>query len=272
VSLTLLRTAENLHNPKDKKRAMKNLFFLCLFLFSLLSLRGQISAEQITISEFLKLYPDSGGYANGVTIILKEGQWVEHYIDSSMTRTKVNIGNTTNSFMLGLHFEKKVGSYIDNKKEGIWTEYYSSGYENKITWERRSTINYKNGLKDGEEIMYQGYGEYQTPSIVRRFKDGIENGNGMVYDLNYPYLLSYSYFVSNGILDGSFINYHTNGQRWNEIIYKEGKAMEVLFNYDRAGKPQNKGTLKNGNGTIIRYDEEGKEIEVMNFSNGIQIN
>ena len=79
------------------------------------------------------------------------------------------------------------------------------------------------------------------------------------------------FYLNDTLPDGVFTTYHANGQRWSEMIYKEGKGWEILFNYDQTGEPQNQGTLKNGNGTVILYNEDGKETAIMTFNNGIEI-
>lgn len=51
--------------------------------------------------------------------------------------------------------------------------------------------------------------------------------------------------------------YYSNGNIWQETVIEKGKIMEVLFNLDKNGKEQFKGTLKAGNGTIRYYHEDG---------------
>jgi antitoxin component YwqK of YwqJK toxin-antitoxin module len=240
------------------------LSFFCLFIITLV-------CAQITPTAFFAQFPDSGRFANGVAKTIKEGEWVEYSIDSSMAGGKAYFGNSGNSMTFGIDFIKKKGNYSNNKKDGIWTEFHSSNYGTSVSWERWSTTTFKNGIKEGEEIIYQGYGEDQKPLIIRHFQSGIENGDELVYNSNFPYLLLASYTVSNGQYNGSYKYYHSNGTLWTEIIYENGKEMEVLYNNDRNGKPQEKGTLKNGNGTIIHYDENGNQTEILNFKNGVEI-
>lgn len=61
--------------------------------------------------------------------------------------------------------------------------------------------------------------------------------------------------------------YHENGNLWQEIVIQNNKYIEVLCNYDKNGLSQDKGTLKNGNGTIKYYTEKGElatEVEIKN--------
>ncbi|OSZ80930.1 hypothetical protein CAP36_06735 [Chitinophagaceae bacterium IBVUCB2] len=75
----------------------------------------------------------------------------------------------------------------------------------------------------------------------------------------------------NGDFDGSNKYYHENGQLWNEIIYKGGKHWKVISNYKKNGDTRSPGTLTNGNGTIIYYNEDGSIRETLNFINGIEV-
>jgi antitoxin component YwqK of YwqJK toxin-antitoxin module len=244
---------------------VKAKILLITFLISASSMYGQIS-----VSEFMSQFPDSGQYVTGSTII-KNGVWVEYSIDSSLSRTTATFANSGRSMVFGFSFVKKTGSYSNGKKNGLWTAYSSSNFDNNVSWERKSTTFYKDDLKDGEEIFYQGFGEFQKPLIIQHYRNGIEDGKGMIYDLNYPYLLKTSYFVSNGLLNGSYKYYHSNGQLWTELIFSNGKEMEVVSNYDRNGKAQQKGTLKDGNGTVILYDEDGKQTQILEFKDGVEV-
>lgn len=66
--------------------------------------------------------------------------------------------------------------------------------------------------------------------------------------------------------------FYPNGALWQEKIVKNLKTLEVLCNYDKNGKHQEKGTLKNGDGTIIFYNEEGMLWYTSEFKNGVEIN
>jgi antitoxin component YwqK of YwqJK toxin-antitoxin module len=74
----------------------------------------------------------------------------------------------------------------------------------------------------------------------------------------------------NGEFDGSNKYYYPNGQLWNEIIFKEGKYWKVVSNFTEAGKSRNPGTLSNGNGTVIYYNEDGTIRETIKYVNGVK--
>ena len=62
--------------------------------------------------------------------------------------------------------------------------------------------------------------------------------------------------------------YHTNGQLYQVLFYKEGKLMDILSCFDGNGKSLDKGTLANGNGTINEYDMDGTLIKQVNYIDG----
>ena len=62
--------------------------------------------------------------------------------------------------------------------------------------------------------------------------------------------------------------YYPNGQLWIEQIYKEGKSWTVVANYTESGQKRDAGTLKNGNGTVIFYNEDGSVRDVLTYVDG----
>lgn len=70
---------------------------------------------------------------------------------------------------------------------------------------------------------------------------------------------------------GSRKYYYPTGKLWVEYFFKEGKLWNVIGNYDEKGQKRNPGTLKNGNGTIILYNDDGSVREVVKHKNGIEI-
>jgi hypothetical protein len=63
------------------------------------------------------------------------------------------------------------------------------------------------------------------------------------------------------------INYN-DGKIWSERVYRNGVPWTVLSNFNNEGKPQEKGSLKDGNGTLYIYDEKSKLIEIITYENG----
>lgn len=69
--------------------------------------------------------------------------------------------------------------------------------------------------------------------------------------------------------NGKYTFKYEDGKIWSEVIYKDGFPWEVLSNYNRNGVLQEKGTLKNGNGTLFIYDKEGKLMYIFHHKNGL---
>jgi antitoxin component YwqK of YwqJK toxin-antitoxin module len=284
---------------------------------------------------------DSGAYSGN----LKEGVWVEYSIDSSNSnqKVKVMIGDKSFDYNPGPTLIKQTGTYKKNKRTGSWITYNSTDTELPVSWSRKILTAYNDGLKNGEEITYQGWGdEYQRPLQVSHFSNGIENGERLFYHDEKPYNLKWHFNVKNGkeistneydesgnikwakndtllysikgvylkqydqksdisqegfyvndstvegpwkeyypngkiksvttykngLQNGSFKYYYESGQLWTERIYKDDRLMDVISNFNSAGKPNKLGTLKNGTGSVIIYDEKGNITGVKQFRNG----
>ncbi|PCJ89706.1 MAG: hypothetical protein COA57_01455 [Flavobacteriales bacterium] len=67
---------------------------------------------------------------------------------------------------------------------------------------------------------------------------------------------------------GVVVYYHDNGKIWSELLFKNGKEWKVISNYDSNGKPMEKGTLNNGNGTRYEYDKEGELVFIQHYESG----
>lgn len=65
--------------------------------------------------------------------------------------------------------------------------------------------------------------------------------------------------------------YHSNGRIWSEVFYKNGILWTVFSNYNSNGEKVEKGTLKDGSGTLYRYNEDGNLLFIQTFKNGVQI-
>lgn len=61
---------------------------------------------------------------------------------------------------------------------------------------------------------------------------------------------------------------YENEKIWSEVKYKNGNPFTVISNFKQSGRLQEKGTLKNGNGTRYIYDEKGRLISIIHYQNG----
>jgi antitoxin component YwqK of YwqJK toxin-antitoxin module len=55
-----------------------------------------------------------------------------------------------------------------------------------------------------------------------------------------------------------------------EEVYKDGLHWEVIANFAENGARKDAGTLRNGNGATIYYNEDGSVREVATFVNGVR--
>jgi len=73
---------------------------------------------------------------------------------------------------------------------------------------------------------------------------------------------------SNGKEDSLQTIHFENGQIWTQRIYKNGTIWEVLSNFNQQGTPMEKGTLKDGTGTLYLYDENAILLKIEYYENG----
>lgn len=289
----------------------------------------------------IKQFPDSGRIENG----MKEGLWVEYSIDSSLM--KLNISYKTGDHSTAINgnaiLHKSIGNYSKNNKEGIWKLFESFDKKTPYYWNEKSSTNYLNDKKDGEEITYMGFGKDKEPLIILNWKRDTLNGICKIWDANYSHKLinysiaimgkvhtieayyqngqtmyknvnttikgkqgqmCYGYYESgklkskcfyfndeplgqyytylengkiesianyeDGKLNGDYKYYYDNGQLWTEEIFKNDNLMEILSNYNKKGKLQEKGSIKNGTGTVYNYDSDGKLLAIYNYIDGKQ--
>jgi antitoxin component YwqK of YwqJK toxin-antitoxin module len=123
--------------------------------------------------------------------------------------------------------------FFTDTTKTIKREYFPSG---KI----RSEISLLNGIPDGPSKKYY------------------ENGN-----------TEDEVVFSNGMLNGVRIYYYPDGKKWIEEEYKNDKHWTLIANYNSKGDKRNGGTLKNGNGTLIFYEDDYTIRETVLFVNGV---
>jgi len=172
-------------------------------------------------------------------------------------------------------------TYETDKLNGEWREYNLKGI--LVT-----SKNYKNdslaGIAkdywiDGKTVLKEReYFNGASKYLKREFQNGklaeefmIENnkpnGEGKRF---YPsgIIKSRAYF-KNGMLDGLSTYYYPDGKPWIEEIFKNGLKWTVVANYDSKGYKRDPGTLKEGNGTLILYDDDVTVREVSMYKNGV---
>ncbi|UKN00281.1 hypothetical protein K6119_11100 [Paracrocinitomix mangrovi] len=175
------------------------------------------------------------------------------------------------------------GKYLNDMKTGIWKNYVYPENGNKYIGRSRlykndvfviDSIFYENGqlqqlmLNDGNGNL-QSKEYYQSGSLLREgeYKNFKKEGIWKEYFDNSTQLkISIPY--SNNMLNGIYISYHLNGKVFYKIEFEQNKMMEILLLLDKEGKPLDKGTLVNGNGTYNDYNYQGELINTFTIENG----
>ena len=152
---------------------------------------------------------------------------------------------------------------FDERKLEPKYEYFKEFYlNNKTKVDGVKTIS--KGTTHGRVISYYPNGQITCECNYKNDKrDSIQ-----VYHNERGYIENISNYRDNK-QDGKTTYYFDNGKIWSEIIYKYGKPWEVLTNYDVNGKLREKGTLKDGNGSLYVYDELGNLTDIEYYKNGI---
>ncbi len=142
-------------------------------------------------------------------------------------------------------------------------EYYNRWYYKK----NRYGFSRMNSLDPINSPVYQK--EFNTDKTIRFEKTTLNNklnGPLVLYKNGKIQLCSY---YKKDMLDSITKIYFENGQLWTELIFDKDRFWVVLSNYNKDGKPMEKGTLFYGNGTRIVYDENANILYTEYFKGGI---
>lgn len=150
-------------------------------------------------------------------------------------------------------------TYKNDNLSGISRHYWIDGI--RVMHETE----YFNGRKKFMERDYFPNGRIlqETP-----YEDEVMSGIGKKYYEDGTIMEVVSF--KNGQFNGVHQYYYPNGQLWIEQIYHLGLNWTVVANYTETGIKRDAGTLKDGNGTIIYYKENGTVRETVTFVNGIE--
>lgn len=204
-----------------------------------------------------------GNYINGK----RNGKWLIYTIEDlsfkKILHKEVNYNNGILEGEFKYFFPNKkiamTGQYVNNELEGTIKSFHQNG---KIYGTRL----YKNGLKDGKHIYIYSNGKIE---LEHNFINGIKDG---LYQLNYSNgNIQEKFNYKMGKEDGLYQYFYENGQLWIEKTYENGLLLNVNGSYTKDGNLRDKGTIKNGNGTVIHYTEEGKIYAILTFQNGLKV-
>lgn len=190
------------------------------------------------------------------------GEWRTYNLKGTLVRVE----NYKEDSLFGISKD----FHIDGEKVLEEREYFGNRSKYKIrTFYMSGKVEHEQSFEKG---VPHGYAKvyYENGQL----KEFVEVKEGMPYGKANRYYetgtLMEEAFVVNGQFVGKRKYFYPSGQLWIEQFYKEGKPWNIIGNYDEKGMKRNAGTLKEGNGTIILYNEDGKVREIVTFVKGIQ--
>jgi len=177
--------------------------------------------------------------------------------------------------------KKSSGQLINLRKVKRWTEYHSNGRIKRTVHynmqERREGICmdfYLNGQVQQVSIYKNGELKKTEEFYLINGKQTVTKGKGSIQYFNNNKERSFTSELVSGTRHGYTTWYYDNGQINETALYKHsdesfnGLRWEIIASFDKKGNKREKGTLKDGNGTWINYDENGKVDYISTYKEG----
>ncbi len=151
---------------------------------------------------------------------------------------------------------KRVESnWKDGRKNGLSTVWYESG-------QKKTESKWKDGQKNGS---FSGWFENGQKNWDSNWKEGVKDGlwcgwygNGIKERESY---------WKEGVKEGLWIGWYKNGRKARETYWKKGKFM-TSFAWKPSGEKCPLTDVKDGNGVVVRYCEDGLERSRLTYKNG----
>lgn len=195
----------------------------------------------------------------------KDGTFITYVIDSAdhSKRYKVFEQEYKQGVLEGewrtfnLQGTRVVTKNFKNDKLSLTREYWTDG----------KTITYEKEHLDGNRDYIERY--FFTNNKIKEEKHWVDNKlNGITMFFSEDGSIKKEESFKDHKLDGLCRYFYPGGKLSQEIIYKEGKEWTIISSYTPDGKPREKGTLKDGNGTLYKYKEDGSFLVQVNYVNG----
>lgn len=190
------------------------------------------------------------------------GEWRMYFLNGTLVKVTTYKDDSIHGIYRKYWIDGKTieeeREYLDGSNTYVERTYFKSGKLEK-------EVPYKNGLINGLAKSYYENGQLkEVTAVVNDQGHGLteryyENGN-LMEELN----------MANGQFHGIRRYYHPNGILWSVEEYKNGMPWNAIVNYTDKGVKRPQGTLKNGTGTLIFYDDSGAVSETLKFVNGQQ--
>jgi antitoxin component YwqK of YwqJK toxin-antitoxin module len=209
------------------------------------------------------LFYGEGKYESG----LRQGDWtiyiIQNNTDKKIKSQKLSYSNGQPEGPFTYYYPNGdkafEGNYNQGKIEGLATSYYS---DNRIFGKQ----NYKSDVLDGEQNYFYPGGKIH---VRINYQDGKANGPYQQMYENEQARESFEYLQDS--VHGMFRFFYPDGKLWTEKQYENGRLLNVLSIFDKNGKPLEKGDLKDGNGVVYYYDEEGNVYERTMYKDGREV-
>ena len=210
-------------------------------------------------------------FADGFVVRLK--QWQENGIpkwDVGYVAGKVGVDQIANGGLEELLFFHNEGlatvwyengqkkaefNWKDGRKNGLFTVWYENG-------QKKTEANWKDGQKNGS---FSGWFENGQKNWESNWKEGVKDGlwcgwygNGIKERESY---------WKEGVKEGLWIGWYKNGRKARETYWKKGKFM-TSFAWKPSGEKCPLTDVKDGNGVVVRYCEDGRERSRLTYKNG----
>lgn len=149
--------------------------------------------------------------------------------------------------------------YVDGQLHGPATGYYEDGA-------RHLTLNFADGLQHGPMSIYYRDGRLK---MTKTYVNDTAQGPCLAY---YPDgKLQEEFSFDHGKEHGTYRYYHPNGALWVERMYAHGRLWNISGTYDPQGNRREVGTLKDGNGTVNFYENDGTIYSVVTYKDGERV-
>lgn len=219
----------------------------------------------------------------------KQGFWKDYIKINDYTYVSTYVSNEEKPLLItGNFLIYEEGNYSNSEKIGKWLHFTIEDNTFKKILQKED--NYIDGFLDGEfkyffpngNIALAGNRDRKNNETTIKtyyldgeifgtgsYKNNLINGTHTFFyrDGTIMQKIKYDMGKKNGVEQF----YHKNGQLWAEQIFKNDLLLNVKCNYTKNGKLRDKGTMKDGNGTVKLYTEEGKLYKIITYKKGLKI-
>lgn len=215
----------------------KYIFILLITSVNFIFAQNRVDAKGRKQGSWIKKLPKSN-------VVDYTGQFIDdkpvgtfiYYFTTGGKKAEITYKSSNSSYTIMYHENETIlaqGKFVNQQKDSTWKMYTKSGRVSIIE-------NYKNGILQGERLVYYPLGNSETK------KDQIAQKQ--------TYL--------NGKLDGKQVDYFDNGKVWKETNYDYGKKSGEEISYSPYGNIDLKDYYFNGvkNGWCSAYDSLGENV------------